>query len=276
LAEPEAVLAYLEQHQIPHVEDSTNQSDFCLRNRLRHRVIPLLTEENPSLSGAASRLCLQLGQEDRYLQAQAESALEAILGPEGLRCSGLLALAPHQALRVLGLYLKAVPQLQAVHLEAALGLCRRSSPSARLSLPGGYTLCRSYDHLALETGTIPVPQPATIFPGETVAFGPWQVSCQRGPMPAQPVPGTQYLPGALAPLTLRPRRAGDKIQLSQGHKKLSRLMIDEKIPARLRDTLPVVCQGDTVLAVLPLRSSCCPQPGSDSLHLTAKRMEEPS
>lgn len=36
------VLAYLDAHRLPHVEDSTNAADDCVRNRLRHNVLPLL------------------------------------------------------------------------------------------------------------------------------------------------------------------------------------------------------------------------------------------
>ncbi len=43
------VLAFLEQWNLPHVEDSSNESDAFLRNRIRHHVMPLLYQENPRL-----------------------------------------------------------------------------------------------------------------------------------------------------------------------------------------------------------------------------------
>jgi hypothetical protein len=47
-------------------------------------------------------------------------------------------------------------------------------------------------------------------------------------------------------------------------------MIDEKVPAALRDTLPLVCQGDTVLAVLPLKATHPAKAGDMSLCLTVE------
>lgn len=41
------VMEYLTLYGIPHVEDSSNEEDFCLRNRLRHRVMPVLEELAP-------------------------------------------------------------------------------------------------------------------------------------------------------------------------------------------------------------------------------------
>ena len=41
------VLAFLKEQNLPHVEDSSNETDEFLRNRLRHGVMPLLRQENP-------------------------------------------------------------------------------------------------------------------------------------------------------------------------------------------------------------------------------------
>ena len=43
------ILACAEKHGIPYREDKTNLSDEYKRNRIRHKVIPVLEELNPSL-----------------------------------------------------------------------------------------------------------------------------------------------------------------------------------------------------------------------------------
>jgi tRNA(Ile)-lysidine synthase len=253
------------------VEDSSNETDFCLRNRLRHHVLPLLFAENPSLSASVSRLCIQLGQEDRYLEDAAEEACASLCRDGTLSCKGLLELPKAMALRVLKCYLRPVPQLTSRHLEAAFALLQ-GSPSGRLSLPSGYVLSRRYETLTLRQETSPVEPPAetAICPGETVSFGPWSIRCTLGPRPDSPESGTLYLSPCSGPLTLRSRHSGDRICLPGGTKKVSRLMIDEKVPAALRDTLPLVCQGDTVLAVLPLKATHPAKAGDTSLCLTVE------
>src|SRR5699024_4364747 len=42
---------YAHNNQIVYFEDSTNQTDDFLRNRLRHQVIPTLKKESPNLLG---------------------------------------------------------------------------------------------------------------------------------------------------------------------------------------------------------------------------------
>jgi len=45
----------------------------------------------------------------------------------------------------------------------------------------------------------------------------------------------------------RPRREGDTLLRGGMHKKVRRLMNEKMIPLRLRDTLPLLCDGEGVL-----------------------------
>lgn len=272
--------AYLQVHQLPHVEDSSNTLDDCLRNRIRHHVLPLLEQENPNLGHSVFRLTSILRMEEEYLEETAGSACASAVRDGALSISLLLTEPEALQYRMLRQFLSPVPELSFRHLEAALRLCRSECPSASCALPGGFTLGRFYDVLRLISPSAPQKPPESVFlsPGQTVSFGPWRVCCHRGPAPERPPAETIVLSAesASTPLFLRCRQPGDIIVLPGGSKKVSRLMIDEKIPALWRDSLPVVCSGDQILAVLPLRTAafCRPEVGRDSLLLSATRMED--
>lgn len=278
LVERKQVEEYISAHGLPFVEDSTNREDFCLRNRLRHRVIPLLKEEAPQLAEMTSSLCLGISQEENLLEQEAREKLKAATVSGGLSVSMVLSLPEAMALRVLRGYLEGVPELGRVHLEAALTLCRNSLPSARISLPGGWGLFRVYDLLVLgQEGEKPIPADTEISPGEVISFGSYQIRCEASKCPKE-LPGDTIclrLP-QMEKLWLRTRRPGDRISLPGGTKKLSRYLIDEKIPADVRDGLPVLCYGAQIAAVLPLTADkkFRAQPGEDSLMLSLQRMEE--
>ena len=68
----EEVEAFLEEWCLPHIEDSSNDTDAFLRNRLRHHVMPLLRQENPKIAENLSRMALHLRQDEECLFAQAE------------------------------------------------------------------------------------------------------------------------------------------------------------------------------------------------------------
>lgn len=273
------IKAYLSENNIPHVEDSTNARNDCLRNRIRHSVLPLLAAENPNLPEQVTLLTETLRREDDFLTKEAAKRLSHGAADDTLSLHAFPPQDPAMQYRMLGLFLAPVKHLSRRHLDDALALCLGDSPSARLSLPGGYTLRREYDMLRLIPARedFPLPEPLTISGEGVYAFGFWNITCKRGPAPKTLPPDTVAIAAKhlAEPITLRTSRPGDRICLSGGTKKLSRLYIDQKIPAPLRPYLPVAVLGDTVLAALPVKTAAAftPRPGEDSFLLQAIKME---
>ena len=98
--------AWLRENNIPWVEDSSNRFDDYTRNRFRHRVLPLLKEENPSFLSAAGRTAELLREDDACLCRMADAFLRENLrvretGERSLSSGALLALEPAVSTRVL-------------------------------------------------------------------------------------------------------------------------------------------------------------------------------
>lgn len=53
------------------------------------------------------------------------------------------------------------------------------------------------------------------------------------------------------PLTIRPYQKGDKVRINEGHKLVSRLYIDKKIPKGLRNSLPLVITSRNEIILIP-------------------------
>lgn len=70
------VEAYCAENDLCFVTDSTNLSDFYTRNKIRHGVIPILREINPSIESAVRRFSQSAAEISDYLNRQAEFALE--------------------------------------------------------------------------------------------------------------------------------------------------------------------------------------------------------
>ena len=51
------------------------------------------------------------------------------------------------------------------------------------------------------------------------------------------------------PIEIRTRRAGDRINIGKGSKKLKDYMIDEKIPSEKRNSIPLLACGGRVIAI---------------------------
>ncbi len=224
----EEVNAFLQEYHIPHVEDSSNESDTFLRNRLRHHVMPLLKAENPRLSENLSAMALRLRQDETALN-------ELSHFPEANAVPALRAMSPALRARALDRFLKeqGVKEPEAVHIAQAEALVFSSNPSAAANFPGGILIRRNYDRL--ETGHAPDIIPYTM---ESI--------------PAAAIVNTPYVftVHPVGQIRIRSRREGDAIRLPGGTKSVKKLFIDRKIPAPQRHNIPILCDDAGILGIV--------------------------
>ncbi len=254
------ILRYLEANGLRWVEDSTNKGDEYARNRLRHRVMPQLMEEYPTFLHSASACAERLWEDEAFLTGQAETLLPPTERDGGFAFSvSSLGKAPRPlALRALRSAAERLGlRLSAERTEAVLGLVR-AGPSARVQLPGGALALREYDALLL----LPREPEAQRLPETPLRWGEWVPNPQAGlalywGAEIKKEEAEQVFCFKKADLygiiTLRSRRVGDRVLLDRalGAKSLKKWMIEEKIPARLRDRVPVIADEAGVLALLP-------------------------
>lgn len=234
------VVAFLEEYCLSHVEDSSNKTDDFLRNRLRHRVMPFLKEENPRLAENLSQMAMELRQDAQALE------LDGKLPSVG----ELREMDPALRSRKISRFLKenGVPEPERSHIRAVDSLIFSEKPSARTNLPGAVTVGRDYDRLVvLEQKT--APDEVTLLPGDTLQLPQWGMMASY--VPAQQIINTKeiFTVSASGPVVLRSRQAGDSIHLNAGTCTLKKLFIDRKIPAHQRPYIPVLADGQGVLGV---------------------------
>ena len=83
------ILAFLAEQQQDYVTDSTNLTDTASRNLLRHRVMPLLQQQNPAVTEHLMRTARLLAEDEACLSQLAEDAFAKAYDPcwGGLRLS---------------------------------------------------------------------------------------------------------------------------------------------------------------------------------------------
>lgn len=235
------VLAFLQEYHIPYVEDSTNRTDDFLRNRIRHHVMPLLKQENPrlpeNLSAAAQRLRRDEAVLDKISREEETCEVERLRSLEpAIRC------------RVLGRLLEGwgVKEPAAEHIAALEALVFSPKPSARVSFPNGVTVERCYGALQKAEDSPPLVPILVQCPGQTETDE-INITC----CPAQEAwkETRRFTVQPQGQLQLRCRQPGDEITLSGGTKTLKKLWIDKKIPASLRNRIPVLADDAGVVAV---------------------------
>lgn len=84
--------AYLAEHGIAHVDDSTNASDAYARNRIRHHAVPALESVNAAFVQHAADTAALLREDERFLGGLAAEFLAGQTPAEGIPTAELLAL----------------------------------------------------------------------------------------------------------------------------------------------------------------------------------------
>ena len=248
------ILEYCAANALDFVTDSTNDTPCCPRNRLRAEVIPVLRELWPAGASRAARAAASLAEDEAYLRALAEE----FLAREGhTPCVSALAALPHPVFtRVMQLLLPMPPE--AVHIDALQELVRSPRPHKSLSLRGAIVRIEQGRLLVAEDAPrqvqdyeIPLAMGVTHVPHGVAAFGAFGENC--------PIDGTNIYRYAtrvdLSSATikgtpvLRNRRAGDRILSGKCHKSVRKLPQMAKFSLETRESMPLLCDGEGLLAV---------------------------
>lgn len=275
---------WLAERGIDHMEDETNSDETYTRNFLRAQVMPLLRRINPKATEHMTAAAARLKRDNDVLNATAArvageahpaedgwviavKAFDFVPDPIALRaCRQLLVRAGGR-------------QLSSAHLAAVVKLLRADDPSAMLHLPG-VLVRRVYGDVLFtpwcgEDGPL---LEQTIDPDGVTVWGDWVVTCASRPCPerAPCSPGEFYLSAdrLAAPLSLRQRREGDGLRPpGRPSKTVKKWFIDEKVPRAVRETVPVLWDGEKIAAVglLGPSEALLASPGDNALHITLQR-----
>jgi len=243
-------------------QDPTNRDTSFSRNLIRHTVLPAL-EANvaPGARDSLRRLARLARENEAGWESLLPGLLQGVLldkgeGPFVVR-SGLQAYHPAVQSRLL----REILRRQGILLDEAgtrlaVEFTRTGVSGGSLPLPGNFRLVRELDGFRIlseeahRTSGMDTPGALTIRSpengvGELKVGGATYVVAWGESAPE----GCEWvveLPSGAArfPLSWRGVRPGDRIQLAYGTKKLKKLFLEARIPARLRARFPVLVDGD--------------------------------
>ncbi|MBE6936872.1 MAG: tRNA lysidine(34) synthetase TilS [Ruminococcaceae bacterium] len=258
----EEIEAYLLEHGISHVTDSSNLEEVYTRNRIRHRILPELLALNPSLYDTAAQTLRTLRQDADFIESAADAAYRELVRERSIDAAALAALHPAVSGRlILRLYRETAPEgreLTVGNIAEVLSAARSDSPSACAVLPGGVTARREYERLSFQAGQGTATLISrTLTPGETTDFpeAGFSISCRFTPNCCLNLQNIQkfYFDSShiCGILSVRARVPGDRIHLA-GHdhsKSVKKALIDARVPRDRRDLVPVICDEAGIAAV---------------------------
>ncbi len=290
----EEILSYARSCDLPWREDRTNQDLSFSRNRIRHRILPLLREMNPRVLAALQRTADLLATEElalddllaplwvKVLIVQAEDRIVIQRGRLSQLYKGVQALLLRRGIARLRGDLQGIEK---VHIDALLGLVASHRAHGKLDLPGFVARFQG-DELTLEEGEMenPLSFEVPIALGRTeisslgisldlsienrIGSGESQIAEDREVEVAD-ADRVQF------PLHVRGRRPGDRFAPLGlgGEKKLKNFYIDERVPFYDRDRVPLLCDRQKIIWVVGLRLSDAVRVTSETKKVLIMRKE---
>jgi tRNA(Ile)-lysidine synthase len=265
--------SYLIERGLVWREDKSSHDNSFLRNRIRHELLPLLQQFNPSVSTCLATTAAILSADNDLLDDLAIQATGQICHetPHGTICSINLLKSQPLALqrRVIRLMLTRrhgnLEQFTYHHVDAIIRMATSTRPNSKIILPQGIVALKEYDALVFRTGDTIRPQKTELRihgPGTYQLPGNAMLTIEQSSAPeyfeSQCATTAYYdLDKAPFPWHIRTFLPGDRIQQfgMAGRKKLKNLYIDNKIPLSQRSLIPLVFCGDELLWVCGLRTS---------------------
>ncbi len=260
------ILSYCQQNDIPFVEDATNQDKRYFRNRVRHELLPTLERSAPQIrkrllqlaeiSSADSDLLHTLTQETyaNLITQRGEQWHELDLSKWRSLPLGLRRRTLRHALSILDTELTDVGFGV---IEEARHVAEHGHVGKQATLPNGWRVTVGYERLLIGAQSamppLDVPQVMGVavlpVPGLVKLENGWEISAEV--VTKQDTPQSShivYIP-YFEKLTVRGRQAGERMrpQGATGSAKLKRIMIDRKIPQRVRAHWPLVMVNGQII-----------------------------
>ncbi len=269
LATRDETAEYCRRHNLPTCTDESNlDPDYARRNLIRLRLMPIIAEHFPGAERALMRACEAVEEElawtEPILRAMLSQAVVAVTGERLTLDAVELARAEPGALhRLLRLALEQVrgdlEGLSREHVERLAELALSGATGTVVELPGDVRVRRQYDAVTIEPdepraeylperAQLPVPGEAAL-PLRGVVVRAEPAVTPDGFAADDPLTAYVNAGAAARGLVLRSHEPGERfIPLGMtGSRKLQDYFVDEKVPRRLRDRIPVVTDADGVV-----------------------------
>jgi tRNA(Ile)-lysidine synthase len=270
---------FLAEHGIQPRFDRSNDDPRFLRNRIRHELLPLLKSWNPKIVETLAETARQSRDSAALLEPLIDAAASAAVRRSEASSSFNLAALPggwltdallHREIRRLDPGSREISAADLARIRASLPALRRTSVTRTLELVGDgkNVLLRPRTRQQGEYQSVIEPGQTIEVPGALVTLRRFAPPLSASHQPYEQVLASLQSPGALgdrqvfqlpqeaaAPrFVVRNRRAGDRFRPLGlgGEKKVSRFLIDRKIPQDQRASVPLLVCNDRIIWVAGL------------------------
>lgn len=268
--------AYCEENNLSYCTDSTNLETVYTRNKIRNELLPLIQDGfNPNIVETLGNMAKNMDEDATFIHGYAHRLYQRLNSPAPAKKPYVLDIESMQYLDIAmqnRMILMATQDamgkdyhLERKHLDMVRGLLQGET-GAGVNLPGGLFVSVQYGWLSftdeidqsIEDSDTSIPVCKNLVLEKEYDMNEWKLSFSVAEPPFSIQKNQMLFDYDLVcdlSLELRCRAKGDRIAVFKDGrcKRLKSFMIDQKIPRAKRNTIPLLCAEDQVLAVIGYR-----------------------
>jgi len=265
---------YCEKHKLNYVNDSTNKSDEYLRNKVRSRIVPQITEVFSEFLPKLAELSELSRADDKYLDSEAAAK-------SGLLLENNKAFLDRASFNTMENCLKSrAIQTASIHLTQksaskdfcinAVKLAETAKGTKRISCENGVIFEVEYNSINIYTKNniandiekkCDYPLPLKIGVNEiSTNAGTLTVNATKAQLCSAEDIGSKdksiFIPEEYIKdgITLRSRRTGDTYKTNRHTKSVKKLFIDSKLPLGIRESIPIFEHNGRIIFIPGFKS----------------------
>jgi len=227
----EELRSWLFENDIAWRDDPTNEDTRFERNWVRHTLLPAISSRRPGVAAVLARSASRALDDERLLDALAGDVLDqALVDDVGIFVAELDLVPSSVKTRVIRTACR------------RLGVDPRSGEVQTLErLHSGHVRCREIDVWRISNGLAFIVRPMPL-PNEIVIDAPIEIVSSEW--------GVRLGVEAPEQLLIRSRKAGDRMRLPGGTRKVQDVLVDAKIPRFVRDLVPILATSSGSIAMV--------------------------
>lgn len=251
------ILSYDEANKIPYVLDKTNEMDIYTRNRYRHRVLPFLKKENARIHKKYLHFSEELVDATEYIDRVLENALNENYKDGVVDIKKFMGLDEYIKKKELEQILKDIyrdgaDKLKGTSIAKIISQLKKGT-NFKLNFPLGIVVQREYDKLHFTKTKTDKEKIDLEFSNYIDLQNGYNIEKIEKSQDTSNYTIRLNSEDIHLPLHIRTRRVGDRMQVKNmdNYKKISKIMIDEKVEPSVRDSYPILVDDEDNILWLP-------------------------
>lgn len=256
------ILEYLKEFNIPYVIDESNEKDLHTRNKIRHKILPILEEIEPNYIEKMTLFSENLKEINNLLIKELEEKKEKVFEKKKIKKEEFLKLSKEWQQELLKEYLKEVYQedlkkISKKHLTLGMKMLEQKKAKRKINFPMNKIFQTNGKYIWLSEEKKAKPYcikiaKENILPNGSIVK---QIENYEEKSNFEIHLNSKEI---TFPLYLTTRKPGMKMEVKnlEGTKKISDILINSKIPQEEKEEVPILMDADNkILWILGIKKS---------------------